>query len=206
MLSLLLAALTPSFAASNTLSAEIGGQHVADPGWDHLTWSPWRTRGVNASFALLPYLDLTASFHRRTVGLDHRSEDYYYGTSSPYSEGYRAAWYGNRYGLGAALEPDISHWLRPYVGGQLTLTQGTLRLDDDLDSTENANQLQDRAFAPGFLVAGGARLALGLPEWPVVPALHVEVGYGWTTQLDYGDMGDFAMRGFAIRSGVGVMF
>lgn len=191
-------------AASNTLAFETGGQHTQDPAFDEVSSSgSWRTLGVSGGYALLPYLAVTGSFHRRTMGSEHS----FYGGGAPGADtGFTAAWYGNRYGLGVALEPSISHWLRPYVEVQGTLSQGTLRVDDDTVSEENLNQLQARAFAPGFTAAGGARLALGLPEWPVVPSLHLELGYGWTGQLDYGEMGDMAFRGFMIRSGVGVMF
>lgn len=193
----------PAVAASNFLALETGGQRTDDPAWNELSDSDsWRTLGVSGGYALLPYLDVTASFHRKALGSEHGFE-----SGAPGADmGFVAAWSGNQYGLGVALEPDLTHWLRPYLGARGTLTQSTLRVDDDTDSEENPNQLLDRALAPGFTAAAGARLALGLPDWTIVPALHLEMGYGWTTEMDYGELGDLNLRGFAIRGGVGVMF
>ncbi|MCB9741758.1 MAG: outer membrane beta-barrel protein [Alphaproteobacteria bacterium] len=209
LLSLLSLLSAPAQAGDHELSAELGTLGAADAAWDTFDQ---RDRlgsfGVRGSYAFHPRLSATASFHRRARGAAHDFSSAEIGASDipGGSEGYVAAYTGNMYSLGLKADVEPSHYLRPYLSAEGLLLQGTARLDDDTEEDDNVNQILASGLAPGFAVAGGAEIYLGLPEWPVWPALHLEMGYGRALPMDIEPLGDVQFKGFFLRSGVGIRF
>lgn len=109
------------------------------------------------------------------------------------------------YGLGAKAELDPTPWFSPYVLVQGRLVQGGITLDEDREDDHNLNVMVERAFAPGFVAAGGVDFTLA-PDMALAPVAFVEMGYQWSGMLSYNELGDYRFNGFAVRGGLGVTF
>ncbi|MEY3212034.1 MAG: hypothetical protein RIT28_2515 [Pseudomonadota bacterium] len=201
---LLLSFLHP--AQATEFSVERAALGAADPAYNTIDerdlFAGW---GLRAGYTVVPSLTVLGSWSMQRRGASYdaplvQAEESYSASESA------TALLGHTAGLGVKWNVLENPWVSPYVSGQGLVQVGTLKLDDDLDRDDNINQISARAIAPGFSVAAGADVGLGLEELPVRPMGHVEIGYGHLAALDYGDLGALHLRGLIVRAGVGVHF
>ncbi len=126
------------------------------------------------------------------------------------------------YQLGLGLKGRIPianlPWLAGYAVGQGVAMTSTVRLDDEPDQEDNPNELQYRAMAPGFRVAGGVELLPLRVGFEGRLFTNLEVGYGLVGALNYRDaeaetvgedtalIGDLKFRGVYFAWGMGWRF
>lgn len=199
MLALLLALALPAGAADHEISAELGWVRCTDPSWDLFSDNDGvPTRGFRGGVAVHDRVTVLASWGRTTRGATVDVADV---------GSFRSAYLAHTFGVGAKLDAEVGPILRPYVAAQGLAVLGEVRLDEDPDDDDNVGQVRAGGLAPGLLAAGGVELLLPRDETtPFTAAWYLELGYGATASQRFGDLGGFAARGLAVRSGVGLRF
>lgn len=188
---------SPALAGGSELSFNWGRLGAPDDNWGLLSYNDQlRTVGVRAGYGLNDHLSVVAGWQRGSDGGAYYAgddDDYYYeyDTSS-----FNMALTTNRLSVGPKARVEIFPWFVPYATVQASLLVGSLRLDDDLDSDENLNQIRSNALAPGAVGAAGLELIARRSDRLIRPALGFEAGYGWMASLNLDPVGDMAFRGF----------
>lgn len=170
--------------------------------------------GLRVGYAPLERVQVFGSYQRTRRGVAHEvlNEGYDWETSEPTltipgaDQGFVSAYYGHTAALGVRYDLALTPYFQPYAAAQGLLHVGTIRLDDDLEVEDNPNQLSSRAFAPGVALGLGGDLQLAPEEWPVRPNLRLEMGWAYTSSLDFGDLGELRFGGFYGRLAAGVTF
>ena len=218
-------------AASNEIGLELGSFGAHDPSWAMFSNNEQLgTFGARAGVRLTDRIGIVASWHNRKKGgsLD-LGGDYYYDSSydSSYDSGYtdssgyasiNTAFVANQLMVGPKADIELLPSLLPYVTVQAVGMFGTMRLDDDLDHDDNANQLTFHGFAPGAYGALGLDFVPTKRHNKVRFATYAEAGYGWQAPMALKDkagkdgkggsasIGNVQFSGFAMRFGVGLHF
>lgn len=207
MLTLTLALLAPAQAAGHGLDLQLGTIGADDPSYNVVDErDTWRTFGATGALAVHPRVALLGSYHVNSRGADNGLPGDVGSSRTPGAgEGFTAAYTGHTVGLGVRGDVEPTPYFLPYLSAQALLQLGTLRLDDDSDADDNLNQLIARGAAPGFSAAAGGELIMA-PDWSVSPTAHLELGYALTGRQQLGDVGELYLRGFYLRTGVGVEF
>ncbi len=164
--------------------------------------------GLKVGYRVHDRVTVLASYHRASRGAEVTSLD---SGDTPYDYGYGdefamvAAFSSDQFALGPRVDVGIADVLFPYVTAQALVVRGLGRLDEDPEVNNNLNQIRGAGLGAGVLGAGG--LQVRVPRNAVVQlAVHLELGYGWVSPIELGDLGRVRPRGFATRGGLGVVF
>jgi hypothetical protein len=194
--------------------------HVDDEAFD--LYSPndaLGSMGLRLEQHLRGPLSLVGSYSRRRVASEYFDSLVNSGKDPSDTEeaALVASFAGQQITLGPKLRHDFGPAFSVYAVGQGLAFVGTTRIDDDPTADDNPSELTMRAWAPGFVAAGGVEFAPKIGSVPL--STFLEMGYNWTAQMDFNDpnirengtnepasMGDLAFRGFYVQLGVGVRF
>ncbi len=178
-------------------------------------------RGLRVGVGLTPHWSVVGSYTRRRVATayDATSVEGADSESTYERPTFVAAFSAQQITLGPKYAYTLTNMLTPYAVAQGLAFVGTSRLDDNADDPENLNQIKGRGTAFGFVTALGAELTTPKDLGGLRPALFLEVGYNWTSELLLVDeavgqngtsepapLGDLHFRGAFVQSGIGVRF
>ena len=207
LLSLPLAALSgllcaaPALAADHEISYETSTLGVHDPSWqtfdEHHDF--FGANGLRVGYAVHDRVAIVGGWH-----LGRNGQDVF--VDGEDQQSFRAAFTGHEFLLGAKADLPLARWFRPYALLQAMGVYGVVRLDEDVSTEDNLNQIKEGAFAPGGVAAGGFDIRVPFKEEAYIIATYFEFGYGQILPLRFQDMGDITMGGFAFRWGVGARF
>ncbi len=110
-------------------------------------------------------------------------------------------------GLGLKLAPFPNvPVIDPYVLGEATVGAALLRLDDDLSTSFNGNQLRYRRASPGGYAALG--IMVGPPHDFVDVGVggFAELGYSLQMPYDFAELGEVKASGVVFKLGFGMRF
>ena len=111
--------------------------------------------------------------------------------------------------VGAKADLDVGNIFYPYLHAQAGLSSAAIKLDDDIRSDRNVNQLKEGAIAGAGLFSVGFELML--PDerlgWPVTAAWYLEGGYHLQSAHRFTDLaGSINLSGAMFRTGLGLRF
>ena len=190
-----------------------------DPRWGMVGGGIIRLVGVRGGWHLAPGTTVTAGWHSGS-----RSSSLYSDAISPSAEDEdtyieeesspRLELGLHQVSAGAKYSWAARHWLQPYGAAELNLSIGTLSMDDDPDSSGNANELSHTALAPGSTMTLGIDLLPLAKDGRLRPSVFVEAGYHLSMALGFdGDatgsepeVGQLPISGMVSRVGLGMRF
>lgn len=186
---------SPALAGGSELSFSWGRLGAPDDNWELLSYDEQlRSVGVRAGYGLNDHLSVVAGWQWAMDGGAFYSQSDY--DEDYESESFNLALTTNRFSVGPKARVEVFPWFVPYATVQASLLVGSLRLDDDLESDDNLNQIRSNALAPGAVGALGLELIARRSDRMIRPALGFEAGYGWMASLNLDPVGDMAFRGF----------
>lgn len=197
-----------SFAADHELALEAGRLGAHEGAWNNFdTRDRLGSLGLRVGYAPIERVQVFGTWqHTRRGASQNFSYDASLSEAPGYDLGLSSAFTGHTAGLGVRADLAITPYFNPYVFGQGLAQLGTIRLDDDSETSENPNQLTQKAWAPGFAAGIGGEIKMAPPEWAIRPSMRLELGYGRTAQLDFAELGDMQFAGFYGRIAAGVTF
>lgn len=194
---------TTELFAPIQVSLELGSQATPDPNWmlfnSDSTYARLPTKGLRVGYAFNRYVSAIGGWHHGARGSEVWVDDYE-------EVGFRSAFYGDEFMLGAKASLPLFVPLQPYATLQVAGLSSTVRFDDVPDDDDNLNQLQSRSFSLGGVAAGGVDFILPMAygEWALTT--NLEFGYAHFLPSEYDEIGDLQFKGFHFRWGVGARF
>ena len=201
---LITALLTAPAAAGNQIDLELGSQIFEDEAWGLFTdYGSQSTYGLRAGFAVSEQLSVLAGYYYASSGTN---VGYGYLQDGAPGDSFIAAASGHTLALGPKLAARSDRIFSPYGTAQLTARYTTLRLDADPVIDDDATQISASGFTPGAALAAGLDIVLPPKERSWTPALFFELGYGYTLDTRFGDLGRMSASGTSLRWGLGARF
>jgi len=184
-----------AFAADLDLAAEIGAAPLTDSAFDRFGESnALFVFGGRGGVALTDALTVQLAAHHGYKGADWYSGETYLGAG---------AFFATDASLGFEAVVPVNEFFA--VGGVASggMILGRTRLDSDPDNKDSTVEITETAVAPTLRTALVTRFTV--PNATQVPLqLRVSLGYQWSSQLTFGELGDAALRGMSFRLAFGV--
>ena len=189
------------------VSVEVGTLANPDPGYDLFSDSGFMASyGLKVGYRLSSWLEIDAGWHRTALGSVVRMPGPSFGLDFEDSDArMNTALSTNQVVVGPRVDVLIRDVFQPYASVRVGVRQATARLDDDPSSSNNPNQWRESGAGLDFLAVGGAEVRTVVAD-PLQVTVHTELGYGYVSTLQLGDLGPMQPGGLVFRTGVGLRF
>jgi hypothetical protein len=108
--------------------------------------------------------------------------------------------------VGPKLAANVRDIFYPYVALQGLMMTGSMALDDDIDSDDNAGEFSRLAVTGGLVALGGMEFQIPVGRSGVSVSLFTEAGYGYAAPWNFSDFGQMQAGGLVLRTGAGIRF
>lgn len=163
--------------------------------------------GLRVGVRVLPWLEVTGSWHRSVRGLsvevpeaDDGLDDFMGGNSS-----LATALVTDQFAVGPRVDLLVRDVFMPYATAQVTAIRAGARLDDDPSVRTNPNQLRYSGLGAGVQVLGGAEVLVPTAA-PLHVSIHADLGVSTPVVVRIGELGRLRPGGLVGHAGVGVRF